>query len=43
MVVTWITAIFLIVFSKIATRNMKLVPEGVQNLCEWLVESLHTF
>ena len=22
---------------------MKLVPEGAQNLCEWLVEGLRTF
>jgi F-type H+-transporting ATPase subunit a len=43
MVVTWITALGLIVFAKFATRNMKLVPEGAQNLWEWLVDGLHTF
>jgi F-type H+-transporting ATPase subunit a len=43
MVVTWITALGLIVFAKVATRNMKPVPEGAQNLCEWLVEGLRTF
>jgi F-type H+-transporting ATPase subunit a len=43
MVVTWITAIILIVFAKMATRNMKPVPEGIQNFCEWMVESLHAF
>lgn len=43
MIVTWITAIGLIVFTRIATRNMKLVPEGAQNFCEWLVESLYSF
>jgi len=43
MVITWITALALIVFAKIATRNMKPVPEGAQNLWEWLVEGLHTF
>jgi F-type H+-transporting ATPase subunit a len=43
MVVTWITALGLIVFAKVAARNMKPVPEGAQNLCEWLVEGLYTF
>jgi F-type H+-transporting ATPase subunit a len=43
MVVTWITALALIVFARVATRNMKSVPEGAQNLCEWLVEGLYTF
>jgi F-type H+-transporting ATPase subunit a len=43
MVVTWITALGLIVFARIATRHMKLVPEGVQNVCEWMVEGLYTF
>jgi F-type H+-transporting ATPase subunit a len=42
MVVTWITALSLIVFAKVATRNMRPVPEGAQNFWEWLVESLHT-
>jgi len=43
MVVTWITALGLIVFARIATRNMKLVPQGAQNVWEWLVEGLQTF
>ena len=43
MVVTWITALALIVFAQLATRDMKLVPTGAQNLWEWLVEALHTF
>jgi F-type H+-transporting ATPase subunit a len=43
MVVSWITALCLIVFAKIATRDMKPVPEGAQNLWEWMVEGLHTF
>jgi F-type H+-transporting ATPase subunit a len=43
MVVTWITALSLIIFARVATRNMKLVPEGAQNLWEWLVEGLYTF
>ncbi len=41
--VTWLTAIGLIVFAQLATRHMKLVPEGAQNVCEWLVETLYDF
>ncbi len=43
MVVTWIVAVGLILFAQIATRNMKLVPDGAQNFLEWLVEGLYTF
>jgi F-type H+-transporting ATPase subunit a len=43
MVVTWITAAILLIFTTVATKDMKLVPGGIQNFCEWLVESLHAF
>ena len=43
MVVSWIVAIGLIVLARLATRDMKHVPSGVQNLVEWLVESLYKF
>jgi F-type H+-transporting ATPase subunit a len=43
MVVTWIVALGLIVFAQVSTRNMKPVPDGAQNLWEWLVESLESF
>jgi F-type H+-transporting ATPase subunit a len=43
MVVTWITALIVIVGARVATRNMKEVPEGAQNFWEWLVEGLHDF
>jgi F-type H+-transporting ATPase subunit a len=43
MIVTWIVAIGVIVFAQIATRNIKQVPEGIQNFWEWLVESLYNF
>jgi F-type H+-transporting ATPase subunit a len=43
MVVTWIVALALIAFARIATRNMKQVPTGSQNFLEWLVEGLYTF
>jgi F-type H+-transporting ATPase subunit a len=43
MVVSWIVALFLIIFAQVATRNMKQVPKGAQNFMEWLVESLYGF
>jgi F-type H+-transporting ATPase subunit a len=43
MLVTWIVALSLIGFARVATRHMKLVPDGAQNLLEWLVESLYNF
>jgi len=43
MVVTWIVAIGLIFFARAATRDMKHVPGGAQNLLEWLVGGLYEF
>jgi F-type H+-transporting ATPase subunit a len=43
MVVCWLVAGALIVFAHFATRNMKQVPSGAQNLLEWLVEGLYRF
>ena len=43
MVVTWIVAAGLIIFSQLATRRMKRIPEGMQNFWEWLVEGLSNF
>ena len=43
MIVTWIVALGLILFVRVATRNMKQVPGGAQNLLEWLVEGLYGF
>jgi len=43
MLMTWIVAIGLIVFSQMATRNIQKVPSGAQNFLEWLVESLYNF
>jgi F-type H+-transporting ATPase subunit a len=40
MVVTW-AALGLILFARMATRNMTQVPGGAQNFLEWLVESLY--
>src|SRR5437899_6703107 len=43
MVVTWIVALGLILFARLATRQMQEVPTGAQNFWEWLVESLYDF
>ncbi|HXX35088.1 MAG TPA: hypothetical protein VEM15_11510, partial [Thermodesulfobacteriota bacterium] len=43
MVVTWIVAAGLIIFARFATRDMKHVPGGAQNLLEWLVAGLYNF
>jgi len=43
MVVSWIVAVGLIIFARVATRDMKRVPGGAQNLLEWLVEGLYAF
>lgn len=43
MVVSWVVAIGLIIFARVATRDMKHVPGGAQNLLEWLVEGLYGF
>jgi F-type H+-transporting ATPase subunit a len=42
MVVTWITAVAVIVGARVATRHMREVPAGAQNFVEWLVEGLYT-
>jgi F-type H+-transporting ATPase subunit a len=41
MVVTWIVALGLIVFARLATRNLNQVPGGAQNFLEWIVETLY--
>jgi F-type H+-transporting ATPase subunit a len=43
MLVCWLVAIGLIIFARVASRDMKGVPGAAQNLMEWLVESLYGF
>jgi F-type H+-transporting ATPase subunit a len=43
MIVTWVVALALIVFTQMATRRMQPVPSGAQNFLEWLVEGLYGF
>ena len=43
MVVSWIVALGLILFARVATRDMKQVPGSAQNFIEWLVGGLYDF
>ena len=43
MVLTWVVALGLVVFAQVAMRNVQMVPKGVQNFWEWLVEGLYKF
>jgi F-type H+-transporting ATPase subunit a len=43
MVVSWVVAVGLIIFARVATRDMKGVPTGAQNLLEWLIGGLYDF
>jgi len=43
MVVTWVVALGIIIVVQMATRNVSLVPEGLQNFVELLVEGLFDF
>jgi len=43
MVVSWMVAVGLVLFARVATRDMKRVPGGAQNLLEWLVGGLYDF
>jgi F-type H+-transporting ATPase subunit a len=43
MLMVWIVAAFIIVVAQLSTRSLKLVPSGLQNVVEWMVESLYDF
>lgn len=43
MVITISAAILLILFAQLATRKMEMVPSGLQNFAEWLIEGLYSF
>ena len=40
MIMTWITGLLLILLSLLATRRLKLIPKGIQNVFEFIVEFL---
>ena len=43
MIMVWLLVIGIIVVVQLATRQMSLVPRGLQNFVEWIVESLVGF
>ncbi|GAA5482124.1 F0F1 ATP synthase subunit A [Haloferula sargassicola] len=43
MIVVWLSVALIVLFCRAATKQMTLVPTGLQNLAEWLVESLYGF
>lgn len=43
MVMMWIATLIIVLFARTATKKMKMVPQGLQNFAEWLVESLYNF
>jgi F-type H+-transporting ATPase subunit a len=43
MLVMGLVALGLITFAQLATRNVQMVPKGLQNFAEWIVESLRDF
>ena len=43
MVVTWAVAALLILIAQLATRKVQMVPSGLPNFVEWLVEGMYDF
>jgi F-type H+-transporting ATPase subunit a len=43
MVMVWLAVGVIVLFARIATKKMSLVPQGVQNFAEWAVEALYEF
>jgi F-type H+-transporting ATPase subunit a len=43
MIMLWIVAAAIIFVAQAATRDVKLIPSGLQNFVEWLVETLYNF
>jgi len=43
MLMVWLVAAAIIFFAQMATKNLKLIPSGLQNFAEWLTESLYDF
>lgn len=43
MLMIWIVAAVIILVAQLATKNLKLIPTGLQNFVEWITESLYNF
>ena len=42
-IMVWVATLLIVLFCRIATGKMSLVPKGLQNFAEWCVESLYDF
>lgn len=42
-VMVWIAVGLIVLFCRVATKKMELVPTGLQNFAEWAMESLYDF
>lgn len=42
-VMIWISVLLIVLFCRIATRDIKMVPEGLQNLAEAIIDGLYGF
>jgi F-type H+-transporting ATPase subunit a len=40
MIMVWLAALIIVAFCRVATKKMALIPSGLQNLAEWLVEGV---
>ena len=43
MIMVWMGALLIFLFCKAATSKMSMIPSGLQNFAEWLIESLYNF
>jgi F-type H+-transporting ATPase subunit a len=43
MIMVWFVALLLIIFTKIATSKVSLIPAAAQNAAEWMIETLYDF
>jgi F-type H+-transporting ATPase subunit a len=43
MTASWLTMAVILIIAFLATRKMKLVPKGIQNIFEWAIETLYDF
>ncbi len=43
MIMVWLATGMIVLFCRAATKELALVPVGVQNFAEWLIESLYDF
>jgi F-type H+-transporting ATPase subunit a len=42
-IMVWVAALLIVAFCRIATGKMALIPSGLQNFAEWIIESLYNF